>query len=219
MHGSLHHVDPRSERARAKPRRHRWPIGSIAVAAVILSSAVVLMGTKPPPAPVQNAAPAAPLPAWIEIRRPIELFGLNAADLPKSTLTYEARRHRTGGGLQDILTFGKLSGDQAPFIRLMLYRVGAEEAPQAPLFVELARVAAGAGLSVTRSLTPEDLATRFGDFETSDVDLVAGAGAPTPCLGFRGAGLDSSFRISGVACGIPARPLSRPALACLTGWI
>ncbi len=215
MRGSLHHVDPRSERFRAKPRRRRWPIGSAAVAALILFAAVVLVGTKPPPVPAQDAAPAPPLPAWIDIPRPFELFGLDVPHLPKSTLIYAARRHRTGGGRQDILTFGKLSGGDEPFIRLMLYRVGTEEAPQAPLFVELVRLTAAAGLSVTRSLTPEDLATRFGDFETADIDLVAGAGMPTPCLGFRGAGLDSSFRISGFACGAPARPLSLPALACL----
>lgn len=213
MHGNLH-IDPRNERFRKRPHRRRWPLGSIAVSILILASVVILAGRKPPSL-VQNAVAAAPPPAWVDIRQPIELFGLNAPDLPRATLTYEARRHRKGGGRQDILTFGKLNGDQAPFVRLMLYRVGGEEAPQAPLFVELARLAAGAGLSITRSLAPEDLATRFGDFETADIDLAAGAGAATPCLGFRGAGLDSSFRVSGVACGIPAKPLSRPALACL----
>ena len=215
MHGSLHNVDPRNEWFRKRPHGRRWPLGSIAVAVLILASVVVLVGRKPPAASAQNDVVAAPLPAWTDIRQPIELFGLNAPDLPRSTLTYEARRHRTGGGRQDILTFGKLNGDQAPFVRLMLYRVGAEKPTQAPLFVELARLAADAGLSITRSLAPEELATRFGDFETADIDLAAGAGAATPCLGFRGAGLDSSFRISGVACGIPAKPLSRPALACL----
>lgn len=214
MHGNLHRVDPRSERLRVRPRRRRWPLGSAALAALILAAALVLAGMKPPQVPVQNAAPAPPLPAWIDIPHPIELFGLDAPDLLKSALTYEARRHRTGGGRQDILTFGKFSGEE-PFIRLMLYRVGTEQAPQAPLFVELARLAAAAGLSVPRSLAPEDLATRFGDFETADLDLAAGAGLPTPCLGFRAAALDSSFRISGFACGTPAKPLSRPALACL----
>jgi hypothetical protein len=213
MQASLHNVDPRDERFRMRPAR-RWPLGSIAIVVLVLASAVVLAG-RMTSGPVQNAAAAPPPLAWIDIERPIELFGLNAPDLPRSTLVYEARRHRKGGGRQDILTFGKLNGDQAPFVRLMLYRVGSEQAPQAPLFVELARLAAGAGLSITRSLAPEDLATRFGDFETADIDLAAGAGAGTPCLGFRGAGLDRSFRISGVACGIPMKPLSRPALACL----
>jgi hypothetical protein len=212
MRGDLQHIDVRSERPRVKPRR-RWPIGSAAVAALVLASAVVLAQTQPPRAPARDAS-ASTLPAWINISQPLELFSLDAPELARSTLLYEAYRRRKGGGRQDILTFGKLSGEE-PFVRLMLYRVGAEEAPQAPLFVELARSAAAAGLSIARSLTPEDLATRFGDFETSEVDLVAAAGAPTPCLGFRGVTLDGSFRITGFACGVEAKPLSRPALACL----
>jgi hypothetical protein len=127
---------------------------------------------------------------------------------------YEARRHRTGGGGQGVLTFGKLNGDEL-FFRLMLCRVGSEPAPQAPLFVDLARAAAAAGLSITRSLNPTELATRFGTFEVTDLDLTAGVNAPTPCLGFRGAGLEGAFGINGLACGTPAKPLSRPMLTCL----
>ena len=215
MRASLHHVDTRSERLRTRLRRRRWPMGSASVAALLLVAAVVLAATKPPPAPVQAAASAPPLPDWVDIEGPFQLFNLAASHLPRSTLTYAARRRRTGGGRQDILTFGKLNGSDAPFIRLMLYRVGTEEAPQAPLFVELVRQAAAAGLSIARSLPPEALATRFGDFETADIDLAAGTDAPTPCLGFRAVELDSSFRMSGFACGAPTRPLSRPALACL----
>jgi hypothetical protein len=215
MQSNLHHVNTRIERLGVKPRRRRrWPIGSAAVAVLILASAVVFAATRRPHAPPLDAMATAALPAWIDIPQPIELFGLDAPDLPKIARLYEAHRHRTGGGRQDILTFGKLSGDE-PFIRLMLYRVGAEQVQQAPLFVELARLGADAGISIARSLTPEDLATRFGDFETADVDLVADAGLPTPCLGFRGVALDGGFRMTGFACGVPAKPLSRPALACL----
>jgi hypothetical protein len=213
MHADRCQIDIRNERARVKPRR-RWPMGGAAVAALILASAVVLGQTKPPPAPARDAASASTLPAWVNISQPLELFSLDAPELARTALLYEAYRHRTGGGRQDILTFGKLSGEE-PFVRLMLYRVGAEGAPQAPLFVELVRSAAAGGLSIVRSLAPEDIATRFGDFETSDVDLVAAAGTPTPCLGFRGVTLNGNFRITGFACGVQAKPLSRPALACL----
>ena len=93
------------------------------------------------------------------------------------------------GGRQDSLTFGRLDGGD-PFFRLTLYRVGRESVPDVPLFIDLVRLAASIDLAVTRSANPANLPTRFGPFETADIDLAAGAAAPVPCLGFRGAGLE-----------------------------
>jgi hypothetical protein len=207
MRNIFSHGQPKDRRA------DPWPLGAATIAALILLFTVVLAGTTKP-RPVPPDPPAPPRPAWIEVQQPIEFFNLNAPGFLSAALTYEARRHRTGGGRQDILTFGKLDGEE-PYIRLELYRVGHEATPQATFFVELARIAAAADLSIARSLMPEDLATRFGDFETADVDLAPGTGSATPCLGFRAAALEGSFRIGGFACGTPARPLSRPALVCL----
>ncbi len=197
-----------SNEARHKVRRRL--LESSATAVLLLLSVAVLAAMKP----VSRPAPLALSPAWIDVRRPIQSFNLDAPEFPRLTLTYEARRHRTGGGRQDILTLGTLDG-QAPYFRLMLYRVGSEPVENATLFVDLVRTAATAGLSITRSLAPEDLATRFGDFETMDLDLAAARAAPTQCLGFRKTALEGSFRMSGFACGAPTKPLSRIALACL----
>jgi hypothetical protein len=203
MRNSFHRDPP-------KRKADPWPLGAATIAALVLLGTVVMAeAAKPHPTPADP-----PPPTWIEVEQPIEFFNLAAPGFVSSAVTYEARQHRTGGGRQDILTFGKLDGKE-PFIRLVLYRVGHEEVPQSALSVELGRVAEGAGLSVTRSLPPEDLATRFGDFETADVDLARGDHEATPCLGFRTAALEGRFRISGFACGVPAKPISRPALACL----
>lgn len=199
-----------SDEARNKVRH--GPIGSGTMAALLLLSVVVLAATKPPP--LARSAPFPPPPAWIDVRQPIQSFNLDTPEFPGLTLTYEARRHRAGGGQKDILTLGKLDGRE-PYFRLVLYRVGSEPVANATLFVDLVRTAAAAGLSITRSLAPEDLATRFGDFETMDLDLAANRGTPAQCLGFRKAALEGSFRMSGFACGAPSKPLSRVALACL----
>lgn len=196
---------------RSKVRR--WRIANGTMAALLLFSAVVLAATTKPP-PIAGAAPLPASRAWIDVRQPRPFFNLDTPEFRRLTLTYEARRHRTGGGRQDILTLGKLDG-QAPYLRLVLYRVGGEPVANATLLVDLVRTAAAAGLSITGSLAPEDLATRFGDFQTMDLDLAAGRGAPTQCLGFRKAALEGSFRISGFACGTPSKPLSRLTLACL----
>jgi hypothetical protein len=214
MAAHIREIEPTGFRPGSRRRKRRWPIGSASVAALLLACAVLLARTQAPQAPDETGVPAAASPAWIDISQPIELFALDAPDLANSKLIYEARRRRTGGGREDILTFGKLNGEE-PFLRLMLYRVGTEPAPQAPLFVDLARMAAMADLWIARSLTPAELATRFGAFEAADIDLAAEASAPRSCLGFRGAGLNTSFRINGFACGTPARPMSRPALTCL----
>lgn len=203
------HIDPG-----IRPKPPRAPFGAAALAAGLIGFAVVLARTAPLPLPTKTAAPAAPFPAWIDIPHPMELFSLSAPGLSSSNLLYQARRHQTGGGRQDTLTFGTFTGG-GPFLRLTLYRVGAEPVPQEPFFLEIARIAATANLAVTRSLASTELATRFGLFEAADIDLAVGKGAPMPCLGFRGAGLGGGFRISGFACGTPERPLSRPALACL----
>lgn len=208
-------------RAAAAPpaKSLRWPPSGATIVAWLLgaSTLVLFIGAHLPsgpadPAPVAPQAP--PPPAWVDIDHPMELFDLSAPDLAQSERHYYARRHRMGGGRQDMLVFGDFDGAQ-PYLRLTLYRVGSETVPQSPLFVALARMAAQAGLSIVRSLSPAALETRFGSLEAADIDLAASTGATTPCLGFRGSALAGGFRMSGLACGTPARPLSQPALGCI----
>lgn len=197
-------------------RRPRF--GIIAGAVLVLGTGILLLAEANAPDPVQTtaiaAAPVAPPPVWTDIIHPIQFFGLAAPELAKTTRFYEARRNRIGGGREDILSFGQLNGP-TPYVRLLLYRVGAEKAPDTALYVDLARTAAQADLSIGRSLTPAELPTRFGTFEAVDVDLAGDNAAAVPCLGFRGAALAGKFRILGFACGGKAQPISRPALACL----
>lgn len=213
MRGNIHKPTATKLRTGAPRRPWRLPIGSASLAGFLLGAAVLLAWTQPK-ASVGTSVPAVPPPAWIEISHPIELFALDAPELANSPLVYEARRNRIGGGREDVLTFGRLDA-KTPFLRLMLYRVGAERAPQAAFFVDLARMAAMTGLSITRSLAPSELATRFGGFAAADIDLAAGIETPRPCLGFLGAALGANFRISGFACGSATLPMSRPALSCL----
>jgi hypothetical protein len=195
----------------ASTKARRWPMSAGAIATLLLFSAAVLGAAKKPP---RVAAQSASPPAWSDVQQPAKFFNLSTPEFPHLALAYEAHRHRKGGGRQDILTLGKLDGRE-PYFRVVLYRVGREEVPKEALLVDLLRMAATADLSITRSLAPEDLATRFGDFETTDVDLAGRAAAPTQCLGFRKDALEGSFLISGFACGAPEKPLSRVALACL----
>ncbi len=189
-------------------------MGGIALATLAGGLGLALLAEADAPLPVAHIdEQAAPAPAWIQINRPFELYGLEVPEVAKLSKSYEALRHQTGGGRQDILTFGNVKPDSAYF-RLILYRLGEEDAPNAPFFVELARRAADGNLSITKSIPPVSLATRFGDAEVADVTLTAAEGTSLPCLGIRMQAKGVPWRMTGFACG-GAKPLPRQELQCI----
>lgn len=164
-----------------------------------------------------QATRPAPLPAWIEIANPVELFTIAAPELVKKAKIYTARQHRTGGGRQDILVAGDLNG-AGPVLRLVIYHVGKEAADPAAFFVDLARRAAETGRAITFAAQPTALSTRLGVFEAADLILTQTGSADAPCLGFRLA-YTASLRLTGFACGGKSETATTLApkakLACL----
>ena len=160
------------------------------------------------PAPGTEAVLEQP---WADIARPMQIFSLQSPEFGREPRVYEARRHKAGGR-QDVLTYGADFG-QGPMLRLSAYRVGSEAQAGAPFFVDLARQAAQAGLSITRSAQPVPLASKFGSFETADVLLEAGSRSAA-CVAFRLEARDLAFRMSGFACGEGRAP-DRASLSCV----
>lgn len=209
---------PRAKRS----RRFLWRLGAICLALSGLLYAFALL-SEAGSSRLQFKSPvAAPLPAWIEIPRPQEIFRLEAPELAGEAKFYDARRHRTGGGRQDILEFGGSNGN-APMLHLVIYRPGKEPAPDQPFFVDLARRAAETGRAITRAAQPTPMATRFGAFEVAGLSLARNGAPATECLGFRFANAAPDLRITGFACGggpaLVSPLLSKSALACLIGGI
>jgi hypothetical protein len=165
---------------------------------------------------------AAPLPAWVEISRPREIFRLEAPEFAGEAKLYVARQHRTGGGRQDIWEFGG-SNETAPLLNLLIYQPGNEAPPDSPFYVELARRAAETGRAIIRAEQPVLMATRFGAFEIARLDLARDGTAARECLGFRFANMEPNLRITGFACGGgegPVSPLtSKAALTCFIDQI
>src|SRR5262249_9432149 len=142
----------------------------------------------------------APVPIWTEILRPAEVFRLDAPIFRGQTRSYyRAMQHRTGGGRQDILEFGSAE-DTATKFPVVVYRPGSETVPQQSFFVELARRVAETGLAITRLTRPVAMATKFGDFEVSELGLAQGGGPARECLGFRFNATAPDLRIAGFAC-------------------
>lgn len=159
-----------------------------------------------------TAAPA-PVNPWVEVRHPLRFYSLETQEFGREPTSYEARRRAQGGGREDTLTLGAASPGDKRGMLVSVYRRGAEEAGSDRFFVEVARQAARQGLSVAHAAQPGDMKTRFGVFEVADISL-AGKGGEAACLGFRLDRANPALRISGYACGTPARPIDRRELAC-----
>ncbi|MDF2116494.1 hypothetical protein PY365_12985 [Roseiarcaceae bacterium H3SJ34-1] len=162
--------------------------------------------------PVRSEPGPLPGSPWIDIVRPFQIYALSS-EFGREPTTFEAQRHREGGGRLDTLTWGNLNSDSTPYLRIALHRVGRESAEDSSFFVQMVRQAALFGAAVTRGGVSDALATRFGTFETADLALDTGQ-TSTSCLGFRFASDTPALRISGFACGTPARPVDRQTLAC-----
>lgn len=208
---------------RAKRRgRFPWRSGLICLAfSGLLYSVPKWNGTGPSQLPPVSPG-AAPSPAWIEIPEPVDVFRLDATVFAGDAARHMARRHRTGGGRQDIWEFSGAK-DDAPLLNLLIYRPGNEASPESTFYVELARRAAEAGHAVIRAEQPAPMATRFGAFEAARLVLARDGAGTKDCIGFRFANAEPDLGITGFACGggeVSASPFaSKAALACLIDQI
>jgi hypothetical protein len=211
---------PRAKKSSRFPRH----LGMLCVAASSLIYAFSELHetgqTRPPPATV-----TAPLPAWIEISRPREIFHIETAEFPGGAKFYVARQHRTGGGRQDIWELGG-SSENAPLLNLLIYQPGTEAVPGSSFYVELARRAAETGRAIVRAEQPVEMTTKFGAFEIARLGLASDGASTQNCLGFRFDNAAPSLHINGFACGgealaspLPWPLASKAALTCLIDQI
>ncbi|WP_374547014.1 hypothetical protein [Rhodoblastus sp.] len=171
-------------------------------------------GGEPSPTASKSSETAAPRSAWLEIQKPLRLYDLTAPQFVREKRVYTARRHSTGGGREDALTFGEFTGD-GPFLRLSIYRHGAEKTADAAFFVDMARRAAQLGLGLGRATIAQTQPTRFGDFETAALTMTEGRAARDNCRGFRFSATQLGLSMAGFACGAGDESVGAGELACL----
>ena len=160
--------------------------------------------------PVMSAINPVHRPAWIEIERPFPAFALSipeAADVPAS---YAIRRHGDGGGRKDILGLGEADG-VGPYLRVEIYRPGAETPAFAEPKAEIVESAAALG-PVEAMSADEPLASKFGPL--SIVGFATSKGVSRHCLGFVRAYDDPRLQLSGWFCQGGAEFIERSTLAC-----
>lgn len=199
-----------------KARPRRLEVALFAGLAAALAFACLLLAADPPAAPKSVAPP--PPPVWIDVQKPLPMFDVVAPEFARTSHAYALRRHSTGGGREDILTFGDIAGD-GPYLRLAIHQVGEEGARDQTLFVETARRAAEAGLALDGLGVAAALPTRFGTAEWAEARLSVPADgvSRTNCAAFRFAADKPQLRALGLVCGAGDAVLTKSQLSCLVG--
>lgn len=131
-------------------------------------------------APATTAAEPVAQAEWIDVAKPFPAFALPMPEFASSGYGYGMRRHATGGGRRDIMSWGELEG---PALHLMVevYRPGGEFMPFGAMEDEIA--ARTGGLADATAMTPAgQMESKFGPMALVEFTL-----KPEPlrqCLGF-----------------------------------
>ena len=197
------------------PRRPDMPAstwlayGAVGVMAAILAHD--LLG----PAPAVSSVTPAPerRPDWIEVARPHGAFDLQSPALDGLESSYLVRRHRTGGGRKDILAFGDANAPGA-FVRVSLYRPGAEGMPEPDALEAAAALASESGIAAEIQHSSGKLKTKFGDLPIVNM-RVQGKDGWRNCIAVAGAWNDPRFGLVAWWCNAGREMVALGEFACV----
>lgn len=153
----------------------------------------------------------APPPGWEPIPHATPLFALQAPLLGGLPSFVEARRHASGGR-EDKFVFGVFESE-ASHLRLALFHGGPDPKARPAFYLDMARRAGEAGLSITRSALPSVVETKLGTVEIAPVVLADSV--ERQCLGFRLQRTGPELSGHGWYCTPPEMQPDRRELACL----
>jgi hypothetical protein len=145
---------------------------------------------------------------WRQVAKPFAAFALRSPELAESGYDYAMRRHASGGGRQDILSWGALKGAM-PHLMVEIYRPLAELSGFGSAEAEIAARLQGLDAG---SVTPAgQMETKFGAMSLVKFSL----GQPLrQCLGFVHAYQDPQLQILGWHCTSGATAVERNFAAC-----
>jgi hypothetical protein len=145
---------------------------------------------------------------WRQVAKPFAAFALRAPELAESGYDYAMRRHASGGGRQDILSWGALEGSM-PHLMVEIYRPLAERSGFGSAEAEIAARLQGADVGSVTSAG--EMETKFGAMSMVKFSL----GQPLrQCLGFVHAYQDPQLQILGWHCTGGAMAVERNFAAC-----
>jgi hypothetical protein len=183
------------------------------LAVVVMSGILVKELLAPTPAASSVSPTPDKNPAWIEIARPVGSFALEATELSGLDHQYNVRRHRTGGGRKDILTFGQAENGKT-YVRVELYRPGQEGMADPDTLDATAALAANSGINAEIQQSSGRLKTKFGLLPIVNM-RVEGADGWRNCIAVSGAWHDPRFGLVAWWCNEGPEMVDLGAFACV----
>jgi hypothetical protein len=197
------------------PARHELSGSTqLAYLAVVIMSGILVKELLAPTPAVSSVSPTPDKnPAWIEIARPVGSFALEAAELAGLEHQYNVRRHRTGGGRKDILTFGRPDAGKI-YVRLELYRPGNEGMAEPDTLDATAALAAESGINAEIQESSGKLKTKFGLLPIVNM-RVEGSHGWRNCIAVSGAWHDPRLGLVAWWCNEGAEMVNLGEFACV----
>ena len=204
--------------AQAPPARQvsfypRIIIGVLVASALAAALSIPLPDSTTLQAHAEDASSVAPRPRWVDIAKPYPFYTIDAVEFSKAQKSYAAQRLDVGAGRRDMITLGNFGG-AAPWLHLTIRRFGSTVGDQTDFFVDITRRAAEAGIAVSHSALPGQIATRFGPLDYASVRLERGEVA-AQCQAFRFADLGPDLAITGLYCAANGHEPTPGGTVCL----
>jgi hypothetical protein len=186
----------------------------LAIFAVVLMTAILIDVFARPASPAVAASAGEPRSPWSEVTRGSGAFALAYPAIDNLAQQYAVRRHRTGGGRKDLMTWGA-PREEGPYVRFALYRPGREgTAPTDPLEA-VAALAAESEINAELAGPVGELDTKFGPLVLVNMTLTRMGDEPRTCLAAVGAWQDPRLGIVAWWCNPGPAMVAHGRLACL----
>ena len=190
------------------------PSTLLAYAAVGMMAAILAddLVRRPPPA-LPPPTEFRPQPEWIEIPRAQGAFSVNSSSLDGVGAHYVVRRHRSGGGRKDELTFGDPSA-RRPYVRIVLYRPGTEGMAEPDPLEAVVEVASQSSIDAELQETNRRVATKFGALPIVAMTVKSVTG-PRYCIATAAAWSDPRLGLTAWWCNEGDELVAHGDFACL----
>lgn len=152
-------------------RRLTFSRALAAVSAAVLLGIVAMDLVGPAPAKSTAAQEPPARSPWIEAARASGAFELASPQLSGLEPVYLTRRHRSGDGRQDVVSFGSADDSSRAFVQLSIYRPGSEGAVPADPLEAVAAALGHARIAVELRDPKAGVLTKFGELAAVEMQV------------------------------------------------
>jgi hypothetical protein len=161
-------------------------------------------------ASVAAAVEPTPRAEWIDVAKPFPSFSLSMPELAESGYAYGMRRHATGGGRRDIMSWGELNG-AGPHLMVEIYRPSTEFIRFGDARQEIAARTDGQ-ISAVALKPVETIDSKFGSMSLIEFSVKDEPGRQ--CLGFVRPFEQPRMQLLGWYCTSGPELIDRGLIAC-----